>query len=46
MIQLFEKGAYVFSGTHVVPEETITTEYKQYVEQIPVAEDCKKNTLG
>ena len=46
MIQLFNKGAYVFSGTHIVPEEAIITEYKQYVEQLPVAEECKKNTLG
>ena len=46
MIQLFSKGAYVFNGNQVVAEEAICTEYIKYTEQMPVAEECKKNSLG
>ena len=46
MIQLFEKGAYVFNGNQVVAEEAIGAEYKKYMEQLPNAEECKKNSLG
>ena len=34
MIQLFNKGAYVFNGNRVVAEEAIGAEYKKYMEQI------------
>ena len=40
MIQLFNKGAYVFGGNQVVAEEAIGAEYKKYMEQLPNAEEC------
>ncbi|MBP3611289.1 MAG: hydratase, partial [Lachnospiraceae bacterium] len=46
MIQLFDKGAYVFGGNQVVSEEAISAEYKKYTEQLPVQEECRKNSLG
>ena len=46
MIQLYNKGAYVFNGNQVVAEEAIGAEYKKYMEQLPNAEECKKNSLG
>ncbi len=46
MIQLYDKGAYVFNGNQVVAEEAIGAEYKKYTEQLPNAEECKKNSLG
>ena len=46
MIRLYEKGAYVFGGNHVVDETQIASEYKKYTETMPNPEELKKNTLG
>ncbi len=46
MIQLYDKGAYVFGGNQVVAEEAVNIEYKKYTEQLPKAEECRKNSLA
>ena len=46
MIQLYEKGAYVFGGNHVVAETQIASEYRKYAAELPEKDTVKKNTLG
>lgn len=44
MIQLYDTGAYVFGGSHIVKENS--KEYRTYTETLPAKEEAKKNTLA
>ena len=46
MVRLYEKGAYVFNGNHVVDETQIGSEYRKYTAELPNPEEVKKHTLG
>ncbi len=45
MIRLYDKGAFVLNG-NLIPEENISSEYKQFTDTLPDKEELKKNTLA
>lgn len=46
MIHLYKKGAYVFQGNHVVPEETIGEQYRTFTAELPDKKEAKTHTLA